>query len=55
MIYNPTNHEIWAVIHFLRATNTNAVEIHHELCAVYGQNVTSERTVRQGYRMLKEG
>jgi hypothetical protein len=42
VINNPTKHEIWAVIHFLLATNISAVVIHHELCAGYGQNVTSE-------------
>jgi hypothetical protein len=31
-----------------------AVAIHHELCAVYGQNVTSEGTVRQRCRMFKD-
>jgi hypothetical protein len=46
----------FAVIRFLQAKNTSAVEIHRELCAVVnGKNVTSEGSVRQGYRMLKEG
>jgi hypothetical protein len=31
------------------------VEIHRELCAVYGQNVTSEGTVRQWCRVCKVG
>jgi hypothetical protein len=36
--------------------NMNAAEIHSELCmAVYGQNVISERTIRQWYRMFKDG
>jgi hypothetical protein len=30
-----------------------AVKIHHELSAVYGQNVTNEGTVRQWCKMLK--
>jgi hypothetical protein len=34
---------------------TSAVEIHHELCAVYGQNVMSEETVRRWCRMFKDG
>jgi hypothetical protein len=29
VIDNATNHEICAVIHFLHATNMNAMEIHH--------------------------
>jgi transposase len=33
----------------------SAVEIHHELCAVYGQNVMSEGTARQWCRMFKDG
>jgi hypothetical protein len=33
----------------------SAIEIHHELCAVYGQNVMSEGTVRQWFRMFKDG
>jgi hypothetical protein len=32
-----------------------AVEIRHELCAVYGQTVMSEGTVRQWCRMFKNG
>jgi hypothetical protein len=33
----------------------SAVEIGHELCAVYNQNVMSEGTVRQRCRMFKGG
>jgi hypothetical protein len=33
----------------------SAAEIHRELCAVYGQNVMSEGTVRQWCRMFKDG
>jgi transposase len=54
-IDNPTSCEIRAVILFLHAVNMNAVEIHRELCAVYGQNVMSEGTVRQWYTMFKDG
>jgi hypothetical protein len=54
-IDSPASCEICAVIHFLPAKNMNAVEIHHELCTVYGQNVTSEGTVRQRCRMFKDG
>jgi hypothetical protein len=45
VIDNPTSCEIYAVIRFLHAKNTNAAEIHRELYAVCGQNVMSERTV----------
>jgi hypothetical protein len=38
MIDNPTSCKI-------RARNMSAAEIHRELCAVYGQNLTSEVTI----------
>jgi hypothetical protein len=47
VIDNPTSCEIRTVICFLHAKNMNAVEIHCELCTVYGQYVVSEGTVRQ--------
>jgi hypothetical protein len=46
-IDNPTSCKICAVTCFLHAKNVSAAEIHPELCAVYGQNVMSEGTVRQ--------
>jgi hypothetical protein len=46
VINNPTSCEICAVIHFLHGKNMSAAEIHCELCAVYGQNVMNEGTVR---------
>jgi hypothetical protein len=42
-------------IRFLHAKNMSAAEIHHELCDVYGQNLMSEGTVKQWYRMFKDG
>jgi transposase len=33
----------------------SAAEIRRELCAIYGQNVMSEGTVRQWCSMLKDG
>jgi hypothetical protein len=54
-IDNPVSCEIRAFIHFLYARNINAAEICHQLCAVYSQNVMCEGTVRQWYRMLKNG
>jgi hypothetical protein len=42
-IDSPTSCEIHAVvIRFLHDKNMSGAEIHHELCAVYGQNVMSE-------------
>jgi hypothetical protein len=54
-IDNPTNCEIRDIICFLRAKSMNAAEIHRELCAVYGQQVMSEGTLRQWCRMVKDG
>jgi hypothetical protein len=47
--------EIHAAIHVLHAKNINAVEIHHQLCAVYSRNVMNEGTLRQWCRMFKDG
>jgi hypothetical protein len=46
-IVNPAGCEIRAVISFLHAKIMSSVEIHRELYAVYGENVTSEGNVRQ--------
>jgi hypothetical protein len=54
VIDNPASCKIHAVIHFLQAKNMSAAEIHLELCAVYGQNVTSEGTLKQWCRMFKD-
>jgi hypothetical protein len=54
-IDNPTSCEICTVIRFLWAKSVSSVEIHRELCAVYGQNVMTEGTVRQWCRMFKDG
>jgi hypothetical protein len=54
-IDNPASCGIRAIIRLLHAKNMSAVEIHQELCTVYGQNVTSEGTVRQWCNMFKEG
>jgi hypothetical protein len=54
-IDNPVSCEIFAVIRFLRTKIVSAAEIHCELCAVYGQNVMSEGTVRQLCWIFKDG
>jgi hypothetical protein len=55
-IDNPASYKILVVIRFLHAYITSAVEIHRELCSlVYGQNVMSEGTVRQGPRHSSGG
>jgi hypothetical protein len=53
-INNPTSCHIRAVIRFLCAKNMSDAEIHRELCAVYGQNIKNEGTVRQWCRMIKD-
>jgi hypothetical protein len=54
-IDNPAICEIRAIIRFLHAKNTIAVEIHPELRTIYGQTVMSEGNVRQWCRMFKAG
>jgi hypothetical protein len=54
-IDNPASCEILAVIHFLQTKNTSATKIRHDLCAVYGQNVMSEGTVRQWCKVFNDG
>jgi transposase len=54
-IDNPASCEFRAVVHFLHAKDMSAAEIHRELCAVYGRNVTSGGTVRPWCRMFKDG
>jgi hypothetical protein len=54
-INNSTSCKIHAVICFLNTKNMSAAEIRRELCAVYGQNVMNEGTVRQWCRMFKNG
>jgi hypothetical protein len=54
-IDNPISCEIHTVMHFLHAKNMTAVEIHHELCAVHGQNIMSEGAVSQWCRIFKDG
>jgi hypothetical protein len=43
------------LIRFLHAKIMSAVEMQHELCAIFGQNVMSEGTVRHGVECSKIG
>jgi hypothetical protein len=45
-IDNPTSCKIHAATHLLPVENISAAEINCEIYMVYGQNVTSEETVR---------
>jgi transposase len=54
-IDNTASCEFRAVVRSLHFKNIIAEEIHRELCAVYGQNLMTEGTVRQWCRMFKDG
>jgi hypothetical protein len=51
IIDNPASREIHAIC-FLHTKNMSAVELHRELCVIYGQNVMNEGTLRQWGRMF---
>jgi hypothetical protein len=53
-IENPVSCVIRSVVRFLRA-KTSVLRKFSELCAVQGQNVMSEGTVRQWCRIFKDG
>jgi hypothetical protein len=53
-IDNPASCEIRAVIRFLHYKHMTAPEIHRELCAVHGQNIMNEGTLKQ-WCVLKDG
>jgi hypothetical protein len=55
VVDNTTSCKIHAVNRFLQTKNMSAVEIQHEVCAVYDQNVMSEGTVRQWCTMFQDG
>jgi hypothetical protein len=55
VIDKPVSCEIRAFIRFFHAKSMGAAQIHRELCAVYGQNVMNEGTVRRWCRMFKDG
>jgi hypothetical protein len=52
---NPANCEICAVICFLHIKCMSTLGIHYETCVIYGQNVTREGTIRQSWRLFKDG
>ena len=47
--------EIWSVIRFLNARNVLPIEIHYQICQVYGDNVMSDGKVRKWVRLFNEG
>jgi hypothetical protein len=46
-IDSPARCEIRTPFRFLRAKIMSAAEIHRELCAIYGQGVMNEGSIRQ--------
>ena len=46
---------IRSVIRFLNDRNVLPSEIHHQICQVYGDNVTSDGMVRKLVRIFNEG
>jgi len=54
-IENPASCEVRSVIRFLLMENHRPIEIHRQLCKVYGNNVMSEGRVRQWCIMFKTG
>jgi len=47
--------QIRSVIRFLNARNVLPIEIHRQICQVYGDNATSDGLVRKWVRMFNEG
>ena len=48
LIENPTDCEIRSVIRYLSAKGVKAVEIHRNICEVYGQNIMSDEWCANG-------
>ena len=55
LIENPADCEICSVIRYLSAKGVKAVEIHHNICEVYGQNIMSDGKVWKWVRAFKDG
>ena len=55
LIENPADCEICSVIHYLSAKGVKAVEIHRNICEVYGQDIMSDGMVRKWVRAFKDG
>ena len=52
---NPADCETRSVIHYLSAKRVKAVEIHCNICEVYGQNIMSDGMVYKWVRAFKDG
>jgi hypothetical protein len=47
MIERPADCEIRSVIRFLNARNVKPVDIHRQICEVYGENAMSDEMVKK--------
>jgi histone-lysine N-methyltransferase SETMAR len=54
-IDSPADCEIRSVIRFLNARNVAPVDIHRQICEVYGDNAMSDGMVRKWVRMFNDG
>ena len=55
IIVSPADCEVRAVIRFLSPKGLKSIDIHREICAVYGQNIISDGMVRKWVRAFKDG
>ena len=51
----PADREVWFLIKFLNAQTIAPIEIHSQLCRVYGPNVMSMQMVRRWCRQFTAG
>jgi hypothetical protein len=51
----PAARDMRSVIHFLNAGNMKTADIHHQLCAMYGEHAVSDSVVRRRVRHFIEG
>jgi hypothetical protein len=52
LIPAPADSKVWSVIKFLNAQSIALIEIHRQLCLVYGPNVMSKQMVRRWCRQF---
>ena len=55
LIENAATCELRSVIRFLNAKNIKPVDIHRQICEVYGENAMSDSMVRRWVRLFNEG
>ena len=54
-IVSPADCEVRTVIRFLSAKGVKPINIHREICEVYGQKIMSDGMVRKWVRAFKDG